>query len=112
MFARPGPDERRAGHDGNFATCSARSNQFRGELLDDGRLGFVRTDARVEELKDIRVRSRPLHRHNADSIVPHHDLVTFSHIKKLDRARELFHRERSRCPSWRAEPRSRFLSRG
>ena len=61
MFARPGQDNRRPCYDCYFALFRESPLQLLGQFPNRWRLGFIRCDAAINELKYVSVRSRPLH---------------------------------------------------
>src|SRR5262249_59790804 len=75
---------RRAGNNPGFSAGAMGPSQFRGDLANDGRLGFLCVNNVVDELKWIGVCCGSLHRDNTDSLVSNNNLVAFFDIEKLN----------------------------
>src|SRR5437763_8971186 len=72
----------------DFAFRYTRASQFASQLANNGRFRLVGIDDRVDELKNIRARRRPLHWDDTHALVTHYDLVGFVDIEELDRPRD------------------------
>ena len=66
-----------------FAVRARRNSST--QFANDGRFWFVGINDRVDELKDISVRGRTLHRHDANPLMTDHNFVAFADVEKLDR---------------------------
>ena len=82
MLTCTGPHDRRAGDNRDFAFGLVCASQFLSQFANDGRFRFISIDDRVNELKNIRVRRRSLHRHNADTLVANDNFVAFVERRK------------------------------
>ena len=71
-----------------LAPCGA--SQFLSEFANNGRLGFLSINDVVNELKQIRVRGRSLHRHNADALVSDDNFVAFFNVEEFNGSRAAF----------------------
>ena len=85
MLARACPDDGRSADDGDSTFRLTRAPQFPAQLANDRRLRLVRIDHRVDELKNVGVHGRSLHRNDADALMAHDNLVPFVDIEKLHR---------------------------
>src|SRR5260370_18979485 len=84
MLARESPPDRRSGDNGDFPFRCVCAMQLLTEFSNDGRLWFVGINDRIDELKEIGMRGRTLHRHNAHTLMTNNNLVAFVDVEELD----------------------------